>query len=90
MIVSSLYIVKVIIKIGHPKHLYHVVNVDKNIDFYERQDRNVDKKAFPDAYKQIYDRLDKFERAKKSGFKKEIDRPSFHNHCRYTMMDIAL
>ena len=41
-------------KIGHPKHLYHVVNQDKNIDFYERMDRNVDKKNFPDAYKQIY------------------------------------
>lgn len=86
---SSSYIVKLIVKIGHPKHLYHVVNVDKNIDFYERQDRNVDKKPFTDAYKQIYERLDRFERAKKSGFKKEIDRQLFHNYCRYSM-DVKL
>lgn len=72
-------------KIGHPKHLYHVVNQDKNIDFYERVDRNVDKKTFPEAYKQIYERLEKFEKIKKSGYKNFLDRHLFHNHCRYEM-----
>ena len=37
----NLYIVKIVVKIGHPKHLYHIVNAEKNLDFYERQDRNV-------------------------------------------------
>jgi hypothetical protein len=48
---NSLYIVKIIAKIGHPKHLYHIVNLEKNLDFFERLDRNVEKKLFPDAYK---------------------------------------
>lgn len=31
---SSLYIVKIVVKIGHPKHLYHIINSEKNIDFF--------------------------------------------------------
>lgn len=52
--------VKIIVKIGHPKHLYHLVNNERSLDFYERGDRNVEKIQFPEAYKKIYDRLDKF------------------------------
>lgn len=59
--VADYYIVKIIVKIGHPKHLYHIINNEKNIDFFERKDRNVEKMQFPDAYDKIYDRLDKFE-----------------------------
>lgn len=55
------YIVKIVVKIGHPKHLYHIINNEKNIDFFERKDRNVEKMQFPDAYDKIYERLDKFE-----------------------------
>jgi hypothetical protein len=55
-----MYVIKVIVKIGHPKHLYHIVNPEKSIDFYRRNDRNVDKMQFPDAYTKIYENLDAF------------------------------
>lgn len=58
---EALYIIKVFVKIGYPKHYYHVINNEHSIDFYVRLDRNVEKKPFPDAHSVIYDRLDKFD-----------------------------
>jgi len=29
-----MYVIKVIVKKGHPKHLYHMINAEKNLDAY--------------------------------------------------------
>ena len=42
------------VKIGYPKHLYHLINNEQMIDFYVREDRNVEKKPFPEAHSMIY------------------------------------
>lgn len=54
------YIVKIFVKIGHPKHLYYLIAHENMIDFFIREDRNVEKKPFPDAYNMIYEKLDAF------------------------------
>lgn len=59
------------------------------IDFFMRDDRNVQKKPFPDAYKMIYDKLDAFEVYKKEKINK-FSRPTFHNDCRYKMDGIII
>ena len=87
---EKLYIIKIFVKIGYPKHFYHLINNEHSIDFYMRMDRNVEKKSFPDAHTIIYDRLDKFEdmlnTAKKNKeMPKFIDRKPFHPNCQYSM-----
>ena len=42
---------RVLVKPGHPKHLYHAITTDqKGLDFFVRKDRNVEKLLFPDAH----------------------------------------
>ena len=57
-LLDKLYIVKLIVKIGYPKHFYHLINQDQMIDFYVRDDRNVEKKTFPEAHAEVYRRPD--------------------------------
>ena len=61
---KSSYLVRVCVKPGHPKHLYHIINNQQTLDFFVRHDRNVEKKDFPDAYKMIMERLKNFDDAK--------------------------
>ena len=87
---DKLYIIKIFVKIGYPKHFYHLINNEHSIDFYVRMDRNVEKKPFPEAHSAIYERLDKFEEALSQATKakeepKFADRKPFHPNCQYSM-----
>ena len=68
-------------KPGHPKHLYHAVNKQQGLEFFIRDDRNVEKKDFPDAYKIIMEKLKNFDLAKDKG--EEIKVEKFHETCRF-------
>lgn len=71
--IENKYIVKIFVKIGHQKHFYHLINNENMIDFFVRDDRNVEKKAFPDAYNIIYDKLNKFEKYKEDNRNREAN-----------------
>ena len=39
---KHVYLVRISVKPGHPKHLYHALTTDgKGLDFFVRRDRNV-------------------------------------------------
>ena len=87
---EKLYIIKIFVKIGYPKHYYHLINNEHSIDFYVRVDRNVEKKPFPEAHSAIYERLDKFEETLQTACKnkdkpKFPDRKALHTNCQYSM-----
>lgn len=84
---EKVYIIKIVVKIGHPKHLYHVINSERGTDFFLRQDRNVEKKAFHEAHMMIYDRLAKFHThvETKTLLQQQYDRMPFCINCQYNM-----
>ena len=55
---KHVYLVRISVKPGHPKHLYHALTTDgKGLDFFVRRDRNVEKLPFPEVHELITKKL---------------------------------
>ena len=82
---KNVYILKVFVKPGHPKHLYHLVTTDgKNLDFFVRNDRNVEKLQFPVVHEMITSKLKIFEKAiDDEGERIKLKPELFHPSCRF-------
>ena len=52
-----LYIVRIKIRIGDPKEIYHVINSKHIPQTFMREDRSVKKKEFKDFYQLFYKRI---------------------------------
>ena len=77
---------KVCVKPGHPKHLYHLINDQNGLDFFVRDDRNVEKRPFPEAHKMILARLETFEKAVDNEGERYFLKPEpFHEYCRFNV-----